>query len=122
MCDGVGRSLKRDGRFVSVNCSPTLNFSIAPSYRKYGFETSVAGDWQEGAPIKWTFYLNDGPFDIENYHLNVPIHEAAFRKAGFREVRWHAPRLSAEGVLASGEEFWSSFLNHPPVTFIECVK
>jgi len=122
MCDGIARSLKPGGRFVSVNSNPALAFPTAPSYRQYGFETSVIGAWREGAPITWTFYLSDGPFDIENYYLSVAIHEEAFHKAGFREVRWHAPRLSPEGLLANGAEFWSTFLNHPPVTFIECVK
>ena len=63
------------GRFVTVNCNPALEFPSAPSYRKYGFETSVEGMWQEGAPIRWTFYLEDGSFVIENYHLDVAIHE-----------------------------------------------
>ena len=39
MCAGIARCLKPGGRFVTVNCSPTLDFSAAPSYRKYGFET-----------------------------------------------------------------------------------
>ena len=99
-----------------------MNFSAAPSYRQYGFETSVIGDWQEGAPITWRFYLDDGPFDIENYHLNVATHEDAFRQAGFREVRWHAPRLSPEGLLHKDRQFWSCLLDYPPVTFIECVR
>ena len=122
MCDGIGRSLKPGGRFVTVNCNPALTFPAAPSYRKYGFETSVVGEWREGAPIKWTFYLSDGPFDIENYYLSVATHEEALRKAGFREVRWHRPRLSAEGLLVNDQEFWSSFLEHSPVTFIECAR
>jgi toxoflavin synthase len=122
MCDGIARSLKPGGGFVTVNCNPALSFPTAPSYRKYGFETSVVGEWREGAPIKWTFHLSDGPFDIENYHLDVAIHEEAFRKAGFRDIRWHAPRLSPDGLLANDLEFWSTFLDHPPVTFIECVK
>ena len=122
MCDGIARSLKPCGRFVTVNSSPSPTIPVAPSYRKYGFETSVLGDWQEGVPIKWTFHLDDGPFDIENYHLNVATHEDAFRQAGFREIRWHTPRLSAEGLRANDQEFWSIFLKHPPVTFIECVK
>ena len=99
MCDGIARSLKPGGRFVTVNCNPALDFPTAPSYRKYGFETSVVGDWQEGVPIKWTFHLGDGSFDIENYYLNVAIHEEAFSKAGFRDIRWHSPRLSPEGLL-----------------------
>jgi ubiquinone/menaquinone biosynthesis C-methylase UbiE len=121
MCNGIARSLKPTGRFVTVNCNPALAFPNAPSYRSYGFETSVLGNWQEGAPIKWTFHLADGAFDIENYHLNVAIHEEAFRRAGFREVRWHAARLSPDGLIAHGWEFWTTFLDHPPVTFIECL-
>lgn len=122
MCDGMARSLKPSGRFVTVNCNPALTFPTAPSYRKYGFETKVVGDWKEGTPIKWTFHLSDGPFDIENYHLNVAVHEEAFRNAGFREVRWHAPKLAPEGLVENDREFWSILMNYPPVTFIECIK
>jgi ubiquinone/menaquinone biosynthesis C-methylase UbiE len=122
MCDGIARSLRDGGRFVTVNGNPALHFPSAPSYRKYGFETTVAGAWQEGAPITWTFFLENGPFDIENYHLDIATHEAAFRKAGFRDVRWHGPRLSAMGLTEHNREFWSSLLDHPPLTFIECTK
>lgn len=122
MCDGIFRSLKPGGRFVTVNCNPAMTFPTAPSYRKYGFETSVAGDWLEGAPIKWTFYLNDGSFDIENYHLNVGAHEEAFRKAGFLECRWHPPQLSPDGIVENDRDFWSTLLDFPPMTFIECLK
>ena len=61
-------------------------------------------------------------FEIENYHLNVTIHEEAFRLAGFREVRWHEPRVSPEALSAHEPDFWSTFLAQPPVAFIECVK
>ena len=122
MCNGIARCLKPGGRFVTVNCNPALHFPDAPTYRPYGFETSVHGTWQEGAPIRWTFHLSDGVFDIENYHLNRAVHEDAFRLAGFRETRWHAPRLSSEGLAAHDAAFWSSFLTHPPVAFIECVR
>lgn len=122
MCDGIARSLKPGGRFVTVNSNPALSFPVAPSYRKYGFETTVSEDWQEGTPIKWTFHLDDGPFDIENYYLSVETHEQALRRAGFREVRWQEPRLSPDALEVQPREFWSDFLDHPPVTFIECVK
>jgi toxoflavin synthase len=122
MCDGIARSLRPGGRFVTVNCNPSQTFPTTPSYRKYGFETTVMGEWQEGAPIKWTFYLDDGLFDIENYYLSVATHEDAFRQAGFQTISWHAPRLSPEGLLTNDREFWSSLLDYPPVTFIECLK
>lgn len=122
MCDGVARCLKPGGRFVTVNGSPVLNFSAAPCYREYGFETRVVGDWQEGAPIRWVFHLEDGPFEIENYHLDQAAHEHALRAAGFREVRWHQPALSSAGQAASSQGYWEPFLNASPIALIECVK
>jgi ubiquinone/menaquinone biosynthesis C-methylase UbiE len=122
MCASIARSLRPGGRFVTVNSNPALDFTKAPSYRRYGFETTVAGPWREGAPITWTFFLDDGPFSIENYYLPVSAHEDAMRDAGFRTVRWHAPRLSRDGDAAHGADFWQPFLDSPPITFIECVK
>jgi toxoflavin synthase len=122
MCSGIARCLGPGGRFVTVNCSPTLDFRVAPSYRKYGFETSVAGGFCEGAPITWTFFLEDGSCEIENYFVDAAIHEEAFRSAGFREIHWHGPRLSPEGEAAQGRDFWRSFLDRSPVVFIECFK
>jgi toxoflavin synthase len=122
MCDAIARCLKPGGRFVTVNSSPSLEFPKAPSYRKYGFDTKSVGPWQEGAPITWTFYLEDGSFEIENYYLDRAIHEAAFRAAGFRQVRWHEPQVSPEGEAEFGKPFWADFLTHPPITLIEGVK
>ena len=123
MCAGIAGSLRPGGRFVTVNSNPALDFSRAPSYRRYGFETSVIGPWREGAPITWTFYLEDGgTFSIENYYLSVAAHEDALRAAGFRTIRWHRPRVAPDGVASYGPDFWKPFLDSPPVTFIECVK
>jgi toxoflavin synthase len=122
MCRSIGRCLRSGGRFVTVNQNPALDFRAAPSYRTYGFETTVAGEWREGTPITWTFYLDDGAFSIENYHLDPSVHEEELRSGGFRDIRWHGPRLSREGEAAHGREFWSAFLDRSPITFIECVK
>lgn len=122
MCNSIARCLKPGGRFVTVNCNPGLDFTTAPSYRQYGFETSVVGEWREGSPITWTFFLDDGSFSIENYHISVPVHENVLRNAGFRTVSWEPPRLSPDGEHQCGNDFWEPFLQAPPVTFIECVK
>jgi toxoflavin synthase len=120
MCGGIARCLKPGGRFVTVNSNPACDFPSAPSYGKYGFETSVVGPFHEGAPITWTFYLEDGPLDIENYFLSVETHEEALRAAGFRDVRWHQPMLSPEGASAYGRGYWLALLDYPPIVFIDC--
>lgn len=122
MCASIALALKPGGRFVTVNTNPAIAFPTAPSYRKYGFETSVGGDWMEGAPIRWTFHLDDGPLLIENYHLDVAAHEEALRSAGFCQIRWHAPQLSPAGLEGYEPAFWSSLFEVPPVTFLECIK
>lgn len=122
MCNAISRCLKPGGRFVTVNSSPLLDFSAAPSYRQYGFDARIKGDMREGAPITWSFFLDGGSFDIENYFLDAAIHEEALRSAGFREIHWHAPRLSPDGQAAQGHDFWDSLLQHSPMAFVECIK
>ena len=122
MGDGIARCLRPGGRFVTVNSSPVLDFRTAPSYRHYGFETRAIGEFREGMPITWTFFLEGGAFEIENYFLDVSVHEEMFRSAGFREIRWYVPRLSPEGVAVHGRDYWTCFMDHPPIVAIECFK
>jgi ubiquinone/menaquinone biosynthesis C-methylase UbiE len=122
MLQGVARCLKPGGRFVTVNSNPACHFPSAPSYRKYGFETSVAGEWREGAPVKWQLHLENGPIEIENYHLTPATHEEECRAAGLDAIRWHAPRLAPQGEAAFAPGYWDDFLAQPPVICLECVK
>ncbi len=123
MCAAVARCLKPGGRFVTVNSSPLLDFDPGRSYRQYGFEAKIHGGLREGAPIIWRIFLEDGTFfDIENYFLDKDIHEEAFHAAGFTKIIWHGPRLSPDGEIAFGRDFWKPFLDHPTIAFIECVK
>lgn len=119
---GIAGCLKPGGRFVTVNSNPALDFSAAPCYRKYGFETRVAGVLRDGTPIAWTFFLPDSSFTIENYYLDAASHEEAFRLAGFQEIHWHRPRLAPAGEAAYGSDFWTEMLQQPPITFLECIR
>jgi SAM-dependent methyltransferase len=120
MCEGVARCLRPGGRFVTVNTNPWLDFRAAPSYRPYGFEASVPGEAREGAPILWTFHLDDGPITIENYLLSGETHERALQSAGFGQVRWHLPRVSPVGAASYPEGFWTTLLDWPSIIAIEC--
>jgi SAM-dependent methyltransferase len=120
MYGAIARYLKPGGRFVTVNTNPALDFSAAPSYRRYGFETALSGPARDGAPLTWTFHLPDGSFSLENYCLGTESHEAAMHDAGLRDIRWHALQVSPEGHAAMPPGEWDIFLAAPPVIMLEC--
>jgi toxoflavin synthase len=122
MCQAISRSLKPGCRFVTVNSNPDHPLKFFSATRKYGFTKAASQTIQEGAPLTWTFFLEDRTFDIVNYHLSISTHEWALRAAGLREIHWHPPRLSPVREKESGREFWSEFLEHPPIIFLECTK
>ena len=122
MCQSVAKALKPAGRLVAVNCNPACDFRDAPSYREYGFETSLVGPWQEGTPITWRLFLSDGHFEIENYHLSQATHEIALKSAGFTTVAWKPAELSPAALKDNAPSHWDTIMNHPPFTFLECVK
>ena len=117
MCRTVARALRTGGRFVTANGNPAF-----PAGRSYGYSRRVVGELVEGAPIVLEFFLPDGSFEVTSYYLSVETMEEAFGAAGLREVRWHAPEVSPEGLRQFGPEHWADFLARPPVAFIECVK
>jgi ubiquinone/menaquinone biosynthesis C-methylase UbiE len=122
MLQTISHFLKPGGRFVTVNSNPHLDFSSAPSYKQYGFETAVSGEWKEQAPIKWRFHLEETVIEIENYYLSAATHENACRAAGLHSIRWHRPTLSEAGVFEYGAEYWSPLLSQPPLICLECSK
>jgi SAM-dependent methyltransferase len=121
MCQAIARSLKPGCRFVTVNNNPVWPPQPV-SYNQYGFDRRLVGALAEGAPVIWSFFLDDKSFDITNYHLSIATHESVFKAAGFREVRWHAAKVAPAGESELGKEHWKLFLNHPPATFIQCVR
>jgi len=122
MCRSIAAALKPGGRFVTVNNNPGQAVTHFAESAKYGFRKSTDGELWEGAPVIYTFDLDDGPLSITNYHLSVETHEWALRTAGLREVRWHAPKVSPAGIADRGRDYWASFVEEPPVIFLDCVK
>ena len=55
-------------------------------------------------------------------NLTLATIERALKSAGLRDIRWHPPQVSPEGLQQSGEEHWRGFLTRPPIVFLECVK
>ncbi len=122
MCQTIYANLKPGGRFVSLNNNleqPPESYSIG---EKYGYTKSISGSLQEGTPIILTFCVDGEQFNVEDYYLSKATYEWAFRTVGFKEIHWHQPMVSPEGVQEFGRDFWQDFLDYAPIVGIECVK
>lgn len=123
MCQGLASRVKPGGRFVTFTTNPGVyDFQPPPDYRKYGLDMELADHVFEGAPIKFTLYMDGPPLEIENYYLPVNAYEAAFRDAGFGNFAIHAPELSPSPQGNDDREYWADFLNYPIAILIDCVR
>lgn len=120
MLQGVARSLRPGGRFVTVNANPFFDYSVPQDFRKYGFLASADVPFQEGSAITWTFLLEDGQIQVENYHLSPATYQTVLAECGLREVCWHEAEVSQEGLAEYGADHWRAFLESPPVIFLDC--
>jgi toxoflavin synthase len=122
MCKAISRNLRPGGRFVAINNNPSQLVSNFEATRKYGFIKNAQGEIRNGTPIRYTFFMDDETFDLENYHLDVAVHAAALTEAGFSDIQWHSPKLSPDEAAGADQEHWTDFLTDPPVILLECRK
>src|SRR5256885_16449987 len=100
MLNGIAGCRKPGGRFVTINSNPAFHFPAAPSFRKYGFETRVPGEWRGGGPLHWVFFLAEGPPGVWDYHLSVATPPGGCRFSGFTSIPWR-PLLSSPARKAA---------------------
>ncbi len=124
MCRTVYVNLKLGGRFLTINDNLEQPPESYPKCEKYNFTKSISEPLQEGTPITLTFTIpgQGQKFSFDNYYLSKATYEWAFRTADFREIRWHQPIVSPEGIQKFGKEFWQDFLDYQPMVGIECLK
>ncbi len=120
MCANIYANLKSGGRLVTLNLDPRN--PLQPESR-YDSTILSDGPLQEGSILKVTLYRNGKPTcRFENYHWEKQTYENAFGQAGFSQIRWHAIRVSQEGIAKFGLKFWENYLKQPGVIVIECIK
>ena len=122
ICQTIYANLKPGGRFVSINNNLQQSPESYPICEKYGYAKSISEPFHEGSTITVTFFVNDSEFKLYDYYLSKETYEWAFQTVGFKEIRWHKPIVSPEGIQEFGQEFWQDFLDYAPIIGIECLK
>lgn len=103
-----------------------LNFSNKFYHKseKYGLAKSCPGALQEGTPLTLTLTISDDgeKVSFDNYYLSHATYEWAFRSVGFKDILWHNPIVSPEGIQKFSQEFWQDAIDCPYVVGITCQK
>jgi SAM-dependent methyltransferase len=120
MARAIAMSLAPGGRMVMT----ISDFGQWPGtdYSPYGMVDDVREVLADGAPYRITFLLDEDTFTLVNYAHSHSIYEAALRGAGLADIRWHAPRITAEGLAAYPAGFWDTFLARPPIMRVSAVR
>jgi SAM-dependent methyltransferase len=91
-------------------------------YSPYGMVDDVREVLVDGAPYRITFLLDEDTFTLVNFAHSRATYEAALRGAGLADIRWHTPRITAEGRAAYPPGFWDTYLARPPMMRISAVR
>ena len=118
MCERIVSHLRPGGRFISVNENPRQSLEHYPGYTQYGFNKTAEAPLRDGSPI--TYWIGGDVISFTTYFFGTATYERVFGAAGLKAVQWHPLKLSKEGVLKHGPEFWEEYMNNPPVIGIEC--
>ncbi|MBD2682486.1 MULTISPECIES: class I SAM-dependent methyltransferase [Nostoc] len=126
MCQAIAIHLKPGGRFVGLNNNLELPREFYHKHEKYGISRKCAQSLKEGTPITLTLtILDDGEsisISFDNYYLSKATYEWALMSAGFKEICWHQPTISPEGIQKFGFEFWQDYIDYPDMVGITCIK
>jgi SAM-dependent methyltransferase len=120
MARAIARNLAPGGRMVMT----VSHFGEWPGtdYSPYGMVDDVREVLADGAPYRITFLLDEDTFTLVNFAHSRATYEAALGRAGLAEIRWHAPRITAEGLAAYPPGFWDTYLARPPMMRIAAVR
>ena len=84
----------------------------------------VGTSFTDGAMIQNHLYNGRGKCvcSLWAYYYTPMTIQFALQDAGFRNIRWHKPEISEEGLERLGEKFWEGYCNHPELGYITAEK
>lgn len=114
MCRHIASAVRPGGRFVGLLPNPGIaDFQN----EKYDVRVELEQDTPADGERRRVTYWKDGrPLcSFFSYYWSHAAYEDAFEKAEFRDVTWHQPIVSSEGLAAFPPGYWDDFLATPPV-------
>lgn len=118
LIENIYQSLSEGGKAVLV-----VDLPRGKNLKKFGSIKTIEGGIKDGAKIKIDLY-NGEEFICTLYsvYYTPETLENILYKTGFKNVKWHKPIISKEGVEKFGEGFWKGFQENSELGYISVEK
>lgn len=120
MCKNIYKNLKNKGKFIGIINNPSNPLQYD---KKYDFTVTTKEPLKEGDTLTTKIFANGNEIcSFKIYFWKKETYEQAFKKAGFKTVKWYKPIISQEGIKKLGYDFWRDYLENPTNKVLECKK
>ncbi len=122
MCASIAENIVSGGRFVTYVLNPDMSHQ-AGYYGSHGLNINISEDTIDGQPAPFTVSLGGMTTpEIMAYRWDKATIHQALTDAGFTNIRWVMPTLSAEGETHYGKDYFEAYIQQPHAVLIDCIK
>ncbi len=112
-------SLNKEGKIVGIIDAPKRKVH---NLKKFGAIKKI-DSFQEGQKIDIELYNGENYITtLHSYYHDPKVVEKLLQNTGFKNIVWHKPIISEEGIKEKGEEFWGNYLNDCDLGYFSAEK
>ena len=114
----IWQSLNKGGKVILV-----VDLPKGKDLKKFGSVKTLQGQPTDGIQIQIDLYNGDEFIcTLFSYYYTPETLEKTLQEAGFRDIRWHKPIVSEEGLKKFGKGFWEGFSENSELGYISAEK
>jgi SAM-dependent methyltransferase len=111
-------SLKNGGKAVFV-----IDLPNGKSLKRFGAMKSLLGPPVDETWIQIDLFNEEQKIcELTAVYYTPATIERLLKNSGFKNIRWHKPVVSPEGISALGAEFWNGYLDDPELGYLSAEK
>ncbi len=116
--DLIYSSLRESGKAVFV-----VDLPNGKCLKRFGATKTLLGPAVDETVIELELFNEEKSLcTLRAIYYTPETIERLFREAGFKNVRWHRPIISEEGIRAMGADFWNDYTADPELGYLTAEK
>lgn len=116
--ENIYQSIPEKGKVVLVVDLPKGN-----NLKKFGSVKTFNGEAKDGTNIKIDLYNGeDFICTLHSIYYTSQTLENTLAKSGFKNIKWHKPIVSPEGIDKFGKDFWGGYSENSELGYLSAEK